>query len=214
MPWIGVPVEAVREALEEGGPDPWPQGCRVRLVHVNNITERMAWLKGTDVLGRVKSLLEARGRRGVCVAVAGAVVDEALAARLRGEGVMLLGFMEQRRLYRLLASADLYLFPARRAVYYGGLGNAPMEAMVAGTPVVSPVLEHVPPEYRGRLGFQTGWLGEITVEEYADAVDRAIDEAPSLDPAPLAARLFNLADNVGGLARFHERLLEAGQPPI
>jgi alpha-1,3-rhamnosyl/mannosyltransferase len=64
--------------------------------------------------------------------VAGPVVDEALADKLRVLGAELRGYVSQDELVRLYRGAECLIFPSR----YEGFGLPPLEAMACGTPVV------------------------------------------------------------------------------
>src|SRR5436190_1607107 len=79
-------------------------------------------------------------RLGRRLVVAGPIVDEALADKLRVLGADLRGYVSQEELVRLYRGAQVLLFPSR----YEGFGLPPLEAMACGTPVVCSNVSSLP----------------------------------------------------------------------
>ncbi|MCI0448584.1 MAG: glycosyltransferase family 4 protein [Chlorobi bacterium] len=85
-------------------------------------------------------------------------------------GVMVLGRILNKELYKYYSAADVYVLFALRDDYFGGTGVAALESLACNTPVVSYAL-------RNYIGDNINELGEVpdSAEKYKEALLKVID---------------------------------------
>ena len=184
-------------------------GCKYRLVVVAHVTRSFGgYTKGVDILPVVQDRLRKSGYP-VCITVIGDIIDTDLAARLHDAGVELTGYMDHMSALRLISNADLYILPARRRRYYGGITVAVIEAMALNVPVVSPTLEHVPvTRYIKYMGVMTPWLDEKhALDRFIDAVIYALDNKSSFKPREYSRMFYDVRVMVRNIERLYDRIL-------
>lgn len=142
-----------------------------RLLYIGTIERR----KGTDLLVEAMSLLKKRGVECSLRAV-GKIKDEAmyreLAARAACEGldVEFLGFVDDSVKARLVAEADVFVFPSRQE----GYGMALCEAMTDGLPVVC--FDNSAMPYTLRDGENGFLVPDGDASAFADSVARIVTD--------------------------------------
>jgi glycosyltransferase involved in cell wall biosynthesis len=97
-------------------------------------------------------------------------------------GAIDFGRQPQTELYKFYSAADVYVMVAFRDDMFGGIGQAPLEALACGTPVVSNSIRNMPDEILGSVGKCPGNEEEMAEdilyvirhkEEYADCASVA-----------------------------------------
>lgn len=171
-----------------------------RLLYIGTVERR----KGVDLLVEAMSLLKKRGVECSLRAV-GKIKDEAmyreLADRVTAESldVEFLGFVDDSVKARLVAGADVFVFPSRQE----GYGMALCEAMTDGLPVVC--FDNSAMPYTVRDGANGFLVPDGDTAAFADRVARIVTDRP------LRARLSQGAlDTAGGLMtpeRFRDKVL-------
>jgi alpha-1,6-mannosyltransferase len=122
--------------LEQFSPDRADAALRARLLRNEELlllyVGRLAREKNLGLLPLLLDLLRTRGLHARLV-VAGSGPDEDMLQAREHDDITLLGFVQERdEMARLMASADLLVFPSEREPY----GLVPLEALASGTPVV------------------------------------------------------------------------------
>lgn len=201
---VGVDYEDVNPQTLKGNESFW-EGCEHRIITATLVTRSYGrYVKGVDLLPKIAKALKRLGYKA-CIMVAGNVIDPELAGQLKESGIRLVGRLPRRRFLEALAAADVYILPARRSLYYGGIGVATIEAMALDRPVVSPVLEHVPdPSVIDRLGVKTPWLDEYDTRKYAGKVAEAL--GGGFEPRRLSQRFYDVRVMVNNIVTLIKRV--------
>ena len=157
----------------------------VRLVLIGRVSPR----KGTDVAVEALDLLRARGLDVTLDLVGGvfpgyewysAQVEAQVAAADLGDRVRWRGVLPE--IWGSLAGADIALVPSRAEPF----GNAAVEAMLAGRPVVAAAVQGLREIVRDRENGELAAPGDAT--GLADAVQRLVEDWPAARVRAAAAR--------------------------
>jgi len=169
------------------------ESCKNFIFLYSHVTKRYAgYVKGVDFAGKIARKLRDRGVN-ICLVVAGKILDRELAQELAADGVKLLGYLPRHEFYKVLASAELFILPARRQYYYGGIGVATIEALAHDIPVVSPVLEHVPrEEIIDKLGIRTPWVEPRNIDVFVDAIINALETREYFSPREYSKQIYDI----------------------
>jgi glycosyltransferase involved in cell wall biosynthesis len=129
---------------------------------------KLACFKGSDVLIDAASIYE-RQLPGAVTLIAGAGSErkalESMARALRLTGIHFLGFVEQERLARLYAAADVAVVPSREEPF----GLAALEAMACGVPVVVS-------KVGGLMEYVDDSVGRLVPPDHSGALAHALSE--------------------------------------
>jgi glycosyltransferase involved in cell wall biosynthesis len=125
---VGIDYEAVSPQKVKANNDFWGN-CEYRLIMSSIITWKYGGIvRGIDLVPRILDELKRNGYKP-CIAIAGEILDPNMATTLKARNVILTGYLPRQEFYSILAAADVYILPARKSYYYGGIGVATIEAM-------------------------------------------------------------------------------------
>jgi len=182
--------------------------CDYKLALVAHVTSGFGgYTKGVDLLPDIINGLRRLGYR-VCMTVIGEILDNELAEKLRKSGIILTGYLTHEETLRVIASSDLYILPARKKRYYGGITVAVIEAMALNVPVVSPTLEHVPDESVIKyLGVKTEWVTRNNLDKFIDAIAHALDNIDMFRPRDYSRRFYDIRVMVRNIEKLYDNIL-------
>lgn len=208
---VGVDYEKIKpEVYTECDTKSIWNDCSYKLVLVSHITRKYGgYVKGIDFIPIVARLLRKYGYK-TCIAVLGEIMDTTLAQKLReSPGVKLLGFLPHTEALKVISSADLYILPARKQCYYGGIGVSIIEALALNIPVVSPTLEHVPDSKAIRhLGIRTEWVNRTNLGKFVKSVITALDNKTTFSPRQYSRKFYDIRIMVQNIEKLYKAVLD------
>ncbi|WP_083756370.1 glycosyltransferase [Hyperthermus butylicus] len=184
------------------------KNCDYRLVLVSKVTRNYGgYVKGVDLVPHVVSMLRKLGYRA-CIAVIGEILDKELALKLKStNGIILTDHLPRDEVFKIVASSDLYILPARSNYYYGGIGVAVIEALALNIPVVSPTLEHVPDERVVKyLGVKAKWVDTAGISRFVRDIVHALDNITQFRPRQYSIRFYDIRIMVNNLEKLFTSL--------
>jgi len=160
------------------------------LIYVGGLY-RNDW-KGSDILIRIYKAMGGK-KSGYNLTIVGPIKDPDLYRVGKEHGVIFTGLKSYNDVIKILSGSDVYVFTARRVIYWGGPGVAPMEAMALNIPVISPTLIHVPEEDRRNMGIKIPWADTMGFEDLIKIFRRSLEEleGANISPREYAAKYFD-----------------------
>lgn len=159
-------------------------------------------LKGSDILVRIYKAIGGI-KSGYKLTIVGPIKDPVLYSIAKSNGIIFTRKIANKDVIRIISENDAYVLTARKALYWGGVGVAPMEALALNLPVVSPTLSHIPKEDRAMMGITIPWADTVSFQDLVILFRKSLEylETSRLSPRVYAAKYFDWRNIVEGYRR-------------